>query len=109
MHEAIYNKLIKVAKAEVTITYSEIAPLANLNMDDPVDRNKIAVILDEISTSEHDEGRPLLSAVVIGKTTNVPGSGFYTMAKRCGVHIGSDNVTFFARELTRVHEYWKSR
>jgi len=63
MHEAIYQRLIEVARARRTIHYSEIAPLADLDMESPADRNRIAAILDEISRHEHDHGRPLLSGL----------------------------------------------
>ena len=56
IHQQIYERLKEVAKAGDLITYGEIAPLANLNMENPDDRNKIAHILGEISAYEHSEG-----------------------------------------------------
>ena len=82
MNIEIYEKLKEVAKSAQIIHYSKIAPLAGLDMSLPEDRNTIAVILDEISIHEHKEGRPLLSVVVIHKNDNIPGQGFFKMAKR---------------------------
>jgi hypothetical protein len=106
MHKEIYDKLKAVAKAGHVTHYSEVAPLAGLDMSLQEDRNKIATILDEISTFEHQQGHPLLSAVVIHKDDNIPGQGFFTLAKRLGLHEGEDNYLFFIQELRRAHDYW---
>jgi len=108
MHEQIYARLQVVARAQRTITYSEIAPLAGLDMERQEDRDRIAAILDEISRHEHAEGRPLLSAVVVHKGDGTPGDGFFKMARSVEVMQASDDrVTFFARELGRVHDAWR--
>jgi len=39
---------------------------------------------------------------------SLPGPGFFTLAKDLGLQGGLDNVTFFARELTRVHQAWRA-
>ena len=109
MHEAIYRRLIEVAKAERTTYYSEIAPMADLDMEYQADRNAIADILDEISRHERTEGRPLLSAVVVHKGEGTPGNGFFDMARSVGVmQRADDRVTFFARELGQVHDAWRT-
>jgi hypothetical protein len=106
MHQAIYETLIQTPKDQKVVSYSEIAPLAKLDMDNPDDRNRIAEILDEISRHEHAQGRPLLSAVVVHRGEGTPGKGFFSMARSVGVQKGKDDVTFFAHELTRVHRQW---
>ena len=109
MNQRIYDELKRVAKAQRTITYSEIAPLAGLDMENPDDRNRIATILDEISRHEHAQGRPLLSAVVVHKGEGSPGDGFFKMARAVGAMLpGDDRLTFFACELGRVHEAWRA-
>jgi len=111
MHEAIYEELKRVASAETVAYYGQIAPLADLDMSRADDRNEISQILDEISAHEHSLGRPLLSAVVVHApgegSGGLPGSGFFKLARRLGVQRGQDNVTFFARELIRVHDAWR--
>ena len=104
--QAIYEELLKAARSGEPVNYSDIAPLAGLNMDLAHDRNQIAGILDDISRAEHDAGRPLLSAVVIRKGENMPGNGFFTLAKRLGLHTGGDNLDFWLAELRRVHDHW---
>lgn len=108
MHEAIYERLKQVARQRDTITYSEIAPMADLDMAVPQDRNRIAEILDEISRHEHAAARPLLSAVVVHKEDRSPGQGFLTMARSVGaMSPGVDEVTFFVAELNCVFEAWR--
>ncbi len=111
IHVQIYERLKEVArKGDDLITYGEIAPLANLNMENPDDRNKIAHILGEISTHEHSEGRPLLSAIVVLAGIGYPGDGFYILARELGVHHGRkefEDLEFFAQEVRRVYDYWK--
>ena len=106
MHQEIYAKLRAVAKAGEIMHYYEVAPLAGLDMALQEDRNKIAVILDEISTFEHRQGHPLLSAVVIRTEDNIPGQGFFTLARKLGLHTGNDDFLFFVQELRRVHDHW---
>ena len=110
MHQAIYERLIEVAKKKEIINYSDIAPMADLDMESPEDRNAIAGILDAISRHEHAERRPLLSSVVVHKGDRMPGDGFFKMARSVGVmKPGEDRATFFARELRRVHDAWRTR
>lgn len=108
MHQAIYERLVAVARAEDVTTYTDISPLAGLDMDNPDHRDKIGQLLGEISTFEHNHGRPLLSAVVIHRGNNIPGQGFFTLARELGLHTGTDDLVFFIRELRRVHDHWRT-
>ncbi len=42
MNQVIYNKLVETARAGELIAYSDIAPLAGLNLESPADRNRLA-------------------------------------------------------------------
>ena len=108
MDDLIHERLVDIARSRETTYYSDIAPLANLDMSLPVDRNRIAQILGEISTYEHHQGRPLLSAVVILKDENIPGEGFFSLAYDLSLYNGGDKDTFWLRELYRVWDCWKS-
>ena len=72
--------------------------------------NQISVvdrILGEISTDEHDSGRPLLSVVVVHKENHRPGEGFFNLAKELGKQKpDEDDVTFYAKELKSVFDWW---
>ena len=106
--QAIHEELVRVARSQQVVNYSDIAPLAGLNMDSPEDRNRIADILDDISRAEHSHGNPLLSAVVIRRDRNMPGAGFFNLAKRLGLYTAGDDFQYWLQELRRVHDYWTS-
>lgn len=106
MNKAIYEKLKEAAKVPDTIAYGEIAPLAELDMSRADDRKTISEILGEISTFEHEQGHPLLSAVVVLAGTDMPGQGFFTLAKDLGLHVGTTDLAFFSRELDKVYKFW---
>jgi hypothetical protein len=111
IHQLIYERLIEVARNGDLVTYGEIAPLANLNMENPDDRNKIAHILGEISTHENEEGRPLLSSIVVLAGFGYPGEGFFNLARELGHHHGRkefEDLEYFVQEVKKVHEFWKN-
>jgi len=107
MHQGIYDRLKSVAQSGTTITYSEIAPLADLDMSNPAHRNEIRRILGEISAFEHRLNHPLLSAFVVHQEDNMPGKGFFALAKELGVYDGLDDLQFFVTELKKVHDQWR--
>ncbi len=105
--KAIRDKILSVAKAKGTINYSEIAPLAQLDMSRELDRQRIGSILDDISRAEHLAGRPLLSAVVIRRDTNNPGTGFFELARELGLlSANEERDEYWVKELNRVHQHW---
>jgi len=115
MHESIYRKIQKVAGNREVVYYSDIAPLADLDMSLDRDREEIGRLLGGISRHEHEEGRPLLSAVVVHKPDQQsdeslgPGRGFFTLARELRLMApDEDEDDFWQRELQRVHDYWGS-
>lgn len=109
LHRGVYEELIRVAQTADIAFYSEIAPLAGLDMGQPEDRDAISGILGRISSHEHALGHPMLSAVVIAIRSNVPRRGFFELARQLGLLVGddrSDETRFFFRELSRVHDHW---
>ncbi|MCL0057514.1 hypothetical protein M1N05_00390 [Dehalococcoidales bacterium] len=109
MHQRIYEKLKEIARIGKVTNYTDIGQMANLDMENPGDRNKIAEILDEINHYEHQQGRPMLSAVVIRQDVNMPGAGFFELARGLGKYHGNDDLVFWVHELTKVHNYWQSQ
>ena len=103
--KAVYEEIIKVAQDEDVITYSE---LASRTGNTPTGIGP--TILDGINRIENNEGRPLLSAVVVNKNRNIPGDGFFDLAKSLGLQSsGEDNVKFWLKEIHRVYNYWRKR
>ena len=109
MHQQIYEKLKSVAINVETAYYNEVAPLANLDMSKPDHRTKLGKILCEISEYEHEQKRPMLSAVVILKDKNMPGKGFFDLARELGKYKDKDDFRFFLKELVKVHDYWREQ
>jgi hypothetical protein len=111
IHQQIYERLKEVAKNGDLITYGEIAPLANLNMENPDHRNKLAQILGDISTYENEQGRPLLSSIVVLAGEPRPGEGFFKLARHLNLLHGrkdDEEFEFFAQETKKVYAYWKN-
>lgn len=109
MDQQLYEALVEVARTPHTTTYSDVALLCGLDV-----RGDIAELgrrLDEISSYERENGRPLLSVVVIHRDGDqIPGDGFFRLARRLGVQrAGMENFIFFAEELRRCQEYWRGR
>lgn len=113
MNKDLYKTLVATASSEkATITYSEVAQLLNLSMRHTEDRQKLAGLLDEISRSEHEQGRPMLSAVVVHKDGNqMPGSGFFDLAQKLNLlnsRSTNSELTFWVEELKSVRNHWKA-
>ena len=106
MNRELHGELARIAARRAVTNYSEIAPLVGLDMEREDDRRQIGVLLDEISTHEHRQGRPLLSAVVTHKD-GIPGKGFFKLVRDLGLlRPGQDATAFWAEELKRVHDQW---
>ena len=104
--QTIYEKILSLAKNRSTAYYSDIAPLAGLDMSVPIHRERIGSILGEISRAEHQAGRPVLSAVVISVEGNRPGQGFFRLAEERDLYTGGDEDRFWVQELNRLFDYW---
>lgn len=107
-HAIVRQELIETAKARATISYSELGGLIGLDMSQPDQRTCLSDLLGEINIAEHDEGRPMLSAVAVLKGEGRPGSGFFEIAHRLGLCSKDKRVQeeFFVAELRRVHDHW---
>jgi hypothetical protein len=69
----------------------------------------LAALLGQINVLEHEEGRPLISAVVVSKDTGQPGVGFWNLAEAAGFKIGDtleQREAFWLDELTACHAFW---
>lgn len=108
LNRAIYERLQKAARDEEIVTYSQIAPLAELNMSLDKDRAELGGILGDISTYEYNNGRPLLSVVALLAETYQPSGGFFRLAEKLGVYSkGQDRDEFYINEIKKARKYWK--
>ena len=108
MYEHIREHLKGFARKEGVTYYSDVAPLAGLDMSLPNDRHEIGRILDALNQEEIGAGRPLLSAVVVHKDSLKPGQGFFKLARTLGRFDGHDEDVYYIAELRKVHDYWRT-
>ena len=109
MHQRIYEKLKETARAGGLITYKEIAKAVGLDWRRNYGKcRQIFRILREISTSEVQQGHPMLSAIAVCLDTGIPGPGFFALARNLGVYSGDDDLAFWKHELNEVYNYWQN-
>jgi hypothetical protein len=99
--------MIDRARLRGMIPYSELLSEVTSIRLEPND-HRLAFFLDEISTSEDDQGRGLLTVLVVHKNGDMqPGPGFFELAKKRGRDT-TDILKCWVDELHRVHAVWKS-
>ena len=69
-----YPALIETARRKSLITYSELAARIGLPIKEWF-QVKVGTILGTCSCYDHDEGRPLISSIVVNSETKLPGRG----------------------------------
>lgn len=107
--DGLYARLQSIAREQLTATYSEVAPTAGVDTANPHFAAVLGTRLDEINRMEAENGRPLISAVVIGKETGMPGQGFFTCARDLRRYSGKDDLAYWLTELRQVYDYWSRR
>ena len=82
-----------------TVTFDEHFPLQFM----------LPKIIGQASLDEHENGRPLLSVIVVNDSDNEkrgrPGDGFFKLATRLGITVGDFDV-YAMQEMNRVHQFW---
>ena len=105
VNDTLYKKLVEIAKAKTTIQFVELARTADMPLDTDADVTALGRLLDEIAEQEVAAGRPILPVLVVHGTRNMPGVGLFRFAKKKKLQ-KSDDLTFFATELSRVYAFW---
>jgi hypothetical protein len=97
--------LIEKAKQRAMIPYSELVGRVNSVGFNAFD-TRLFAILGQISVTEHEQGRPLLSVLVVHKTGDMqPGEGFFELAQALGRNT-SDVLKAWIEEVQKVYQYW---
>jgi len=108
----VYCKLIRAAQDDGTMTYGDIAPILGLRPSGHHMGVGIGKRLDEINRDEHRQGRPMLSAIVVGSESGIPGDGFFKLA-RCLGKLQEDTregeLGFWEAEKAAVYAMWQRR
>ena len=104
---AIRALVIAAARDRRTITYEEL--LDALDPEAVAEaRDNLAAILRTISTESDEEGRGLLTAVVVQRSSGLPGNGWFRLAEELGRDVGDRGAAWTA-ELDRVHAAYANR
>jgi hypothetical protein len=85
------------------------ASLANAQYFRPQRQQDTHPPLDTTFLLEHEEGRPLISALVVRKSDSSPGPGFWDFAQKLGLDPGSTadaRLKFWIREVERCYAHW---
>lgn len=100
--------LIEKARARGMIPYSELVGLVRAVNFDAYDQRLFA-ILGQVSLEEHEQGRPLLSVLVVHKTGDYkPGPGFFELAEALGRDT-TDLDKAWIDETREVFRYWNEK
>lgn len=102
------------ARKGKTISYSELITQAKLkfNMENPNERGLIGSLLGQVSRKEVEQGRPMISCLVVSNGTNMPGKGFFELAEILyGISINNNDaqLKFFVDEMNKTIDFWKSK
>ena len=99
--------MINAAQHNGFATYQEIAPANGFQLCGNVMGNKISELIGLVSKNEVNQGRPMMSAIVVG-VNGKPGKGFYEWADELGVMSEGDNEeSFWKGECEKIYEDWK--
>ena len=114
MNKEVRTFLIDLARNRTnqTITYQKLSDKLNLDLDmqEPHHRKMIGEILGEISEFEFENGRPLLSSLVIRLGDLDSGNGFFKLAEDLGFggwKFLKDNY-FQEERITETINFWSN-
>ena len=113
MKYQVRNYLIELASKGKTVNYQKLSDDCHLGLDmqaSQYDRTETGKILGEISRFEHDNGRPLISSIVITKGSGYEGDGFYKLAQDLGFGPWKTlrDSAFDIEQMTKCFEYWRN-
>jgi len=111
-YHLVYCELIGAAQYRGLTTYQAIAQIVGL----PLKGNDMAAetgrVVGEISEDEFRQGRPMLSALVVG-ASGLPGKGFFDLAEDLGkLPAGSteeEQRLFWEEERDAVYHFWQRK
>lgn len=113
MNEKVRTHLVEIARNGKTITYQELSDQCKLGLimrESEYARAEIGRILGEISVFEHNNGRPLISSLVISKGDNYQGDGFYKLSEELGFgnwkKLKAD-ISFEIGQMNACYDFWK--
>jgi hypothetical protein len=103
MVEAMRLELIELAKQKRIVTYSELALMLPVYIHPG--SYAFTRLLSRVCAEEEEAGHGLLCALVVSKSTGIPGAGFFRGAAERG-YDASDLDTYWQSQLEQVFAYW---
>lgn len=113
MEVRVRNYLISLARKQSSpVPYRRLINQTELGLNLEIKHEKqlLGEILDEISEEEHEEGRPLLSALVQDKR-NGQGDRFFKLCESLGLGEWKElkkDEEFRQKHIDACHEYWEN-
>jgi len=115
-YNEVLQRLIQAAREHQLIHYEdEVAVIMGLQGKGNYMAKETGHLLGEISEDEHNQRRPMLSAVVVhktGKEKGIPGSGFFDLAASLGKlnanATDQEKRQFWENELNQVYTEWNN-
>ena len=102
-----YSIMINAAQHQGFATYQEIAQTIGLPTAGSYMGGEIGDLIGLVSENEIEQGRPMLSAIVVG-VSGKPGGGFAPWAIKLGLlQEGEDVDTFWENECQKLYKEWK--
>ena len=88
--------------SRTTITYKNLA--ADAGIPSPHTIHQLTLFLEELIDKDIALGLPIRAAVVVSRTNNIPGEGFFIKLADCGVlpKDGEDNASFHQRLISQL-------
>ena len=109
-YHKVFCRLIQAAHARQPIHYGEIAAIMNLQGTGQHMAAETGHILGEISEDEHNQGRHMLSSVVVRQQDGIPGNGFFVLAvdlnKLDSNATDQEKRQFWENELQETYRQW---
>lgn len=112
MNTRIRNKLIQLARTKGgPVSYQRLINETELGLNMAITHEKslLSEILSEISTKEHENGRPLLSSLIKIKTNIGQGDNFYKLCEQLGFGEWKElkkDKDFIKTQRKRCYEFW---
>ena len=100
---AMRVELIELAKQKRIVTYGELALLLPVYIHPG--SYAFTRLLSQVCAAEEAAGHGLLCALVVAKSTGIPGAGFFRGAAERG-YDSSNPDQYWRDELDRLFAYW---
>lgn len=107
----VYAAMIHAAEHRGLVTYQEIAAIMGLPMSGSHMGREVGNMIGVISENELQQGRPMLSAIVVG-VNGKPGAGLYAWARDLGrlqSEHPADEERFWEDEKEAIYKEWQKK